>query len=95
MTGIDKDAIKTAQRISHTKEIPDPLKAELSKLRHDFEQYRAQQTADKASAEKSHKLSEKRQFWLGALAGAIGSTAANLFIFYWPGVVDFLKCIFH
>lgn len=68
--------------------------AELQKLRQDFEKYRADQTAYNAAAEKRHELAEKRQFWRGALAGAIGSTVANLFIFYWPDVVAFFSNLF-
>lgn len=95
MTGIDRDAIRAASQISNIKEIPNPLKEELAQLRQDFEDYRCKQAAEKAAEEKRHELAEKRQFWRGALAGAIGSTTANLFIFYWPNMVSFLKAVFH
>lgn len=68
---------------------------ELQKMRDDFEKYRCEQTAYQAAEKKSHKLMEKKQFWRGAVAGAIGSTAANLFIFYWPNIASFFSNLFH
>ena len=73
------------------------IERELEKLNQDFEKYRAEQAADKAAQEHSHKLAEKRQFWLGALAGTIGSTIAGLIVLAvknWPSIVSFLTNIF-
>lgn len=73
------------------------IELELEKLNQDFEKYRAEQAADKAAQEHSHKLAEKRQFWLGALAGTIGSTIAGLIVLAfqnWHSIISFLTNIF-
>lgn len=73
------------------------IERNLEEINQDFEKYRADQAAYHAAQEHSHKLAEKRQFWLGVFAGAIGSTIAGLIVLAvqsWPAIVSFFVELF-
>lgn len=61
--------------------------SEVQKLRQDFDKYVADQAAHQAAEDKR----EKRRFWLGVLAGTIGSTVAGLIVF----AVQYFISVFH
>lgn len=74
---------------------PLHIEEELQKLRQDFDKYRADE-ATKYAADKEQHMRERKIDHLfmilgGAIAGAIGSSIANLFIFYWPSILAFFK----
>lgn len=72
---------------------------ELQKLRDDFDKYRADYAANKASDEKRRKRERRgdRVFAIiaGAVSGIIGSAIGGLVVYYWPHVITFFSKLFH
>ena len=58
--------------------------SELKKLRQDFDQYRAEQTAYHAAAEQREKVAERKGFIKGFFSSLITAILAGLVIYYWP-----------
>lgn len=72
--------------------------AELQKLRQDFNQHVAEQSAYQAAEKHRLELAEKRQFRNCILSGVIGSAVGGLIVLAvqnWVSVVDFITSLFH
>lgn len=67
---------------------------ELQKLRQDFDQYRAEQTAYQAAAEHREKVAERRGFIKGFFSSLITSIVAGLVIYYWPNLIGWVSNLF-
>lgn len=72
--------------------------AELQKLREDFDQYRANYVADKASNEERRKRERRGDrifaIFAGAISGIIGSAIGGLAVYYWPVIVSIFTNLF-
>lgn len=72
--------------------------AELQKLREDFDQYRANYVADKASNEERRKRERRGDrifaIFAGAISGIIGSAIGGLAVYYWPVIVSLFTNLF-
>lgn len=87
-TGEGLAALREWKRTEETAE-------ELQKLRNDFDKYRADEAANKAAAEHSAKVAERKGFWFGILSNTIAAIIGGLVVYYWPSITKFFLGLIH
>lgn len=67
--------------------------AELQKLRHELNKYRAEQAAYQTATEHREKVAERRGFIKGFFSSLIAAILAGLVIYYWPVITAWVSSL--
>lgn len=73
----------------------DQISQGLQKLRDDFDEHRADETAYHTSQELNAKKAEKRSFWRNIVSSVIAAIIGGLVVYYWPDILDLVLSVLH
>lgn len=67
--------------------------AELQKLRQDFDNYVAQQEAQRKADEERQWAERKRNTLVSLAAGSFTGVASGIFLYYWPNIIVWISSL--